>query len=72
MSVFRYRYEEDIKQISPGRTNHNIPLVILAGIASKLNKSWLHFFKFIPSPSCQPLQHTHVQYSRLDSRSRTK
>ena len=33
------RDEADIKNISPGRTNHNIPLVTLAGIASKLKLS---------------------------------
>ena len=36
------RYEADMKKISPGRTNHNIPLVTFAGITSKLKKRYLH------------------------------
>ena len=42
MSAFRQRYEADMKKISPGRTNHNIPLVTFAGITSKLKKRYLH------------------------------
>ena len=49
--------QTNIKQISPGRTSHSIPLVSLKSIVLNL-KDGLTFSCFSPPPSCHPFEQT--------------
>ena len=48
--ILAYSYEEDIQQISSGRTNHNTFLEIFVGIAFQLGKVSPTFSSFNPCP----------------------